>query len=132
MYKLPFSLSARGRVLLARVQDRDNLDEGRLDVVDDHVIRMDHDFPRAGDSARAVQVRMLGQLGSSALDVVSQVKSRKLVAVSDVFDDGGQVVTCLVNPLYGKHWYSRKTVESGIDPVIYSGVTTMNSTQQFS
>ena len=64
---------------------------------------MYHDFPRAGDPARAVQVGMLRELRGSAFDFILQLGSGDVIALGNVLDDGGQVDPGLDQSLNGKH-----------------------------
>lgn len=54
--------SSRVRILLTGVQERDNLNHGRLDAIHNQVVWMHNDFVRAGNTAKAVQVGMVRQL----------------------------------------------------------------------
>jgi len=103
-----------GGVLLPCVQHVDYLDDGRLDTVHDDVVGVHYKLAGAGNAPRAVQIGVLGQLRGCTLDLVLQLVCSVVIALGDVFDDGGQVVTGLRKPLNRKHWVSGK---SSIGPV---------------
>jgi hypothetical protein len=84
--------------LLAGVDQREDLDRGVSDAVDQDVVGMDHRFAGARDAARAVEGRMIGQAIGGVLDCRVQASGRWFVAGTDIVEDVEQVGPGLVIP----------------------------------
>lgn len=74
-------------VELAGVDDREDFDGARNNAIDQDVVGMDDRLSRAGDAARAMEFRMLGQAIRRVLECRIQAQRRRLVARGDIVEN---------------------------------------------
>lgn len=85
-------------VLLAGVEEREDLDGLCCDTVDQDVVGMDHRFARAGHAARAVDIGVIGQAAGGVKDRIAELLGGGRTAGSDIGDDFAHALARLGAP----------------------------------